>query len=139
MSETHVISALKSKRAELSGILAQLERQVTQHREGLAHIDATILLFDPEAKPGAIKPKAQRRRNVWFGQNECIRAIYDVLRTASEPMTTRAITERIMAAKGISGEGKTPEKIAKTVLGSLNRAKDVERLTVGGAVAWRVA
>ena len=138
MSETHVVSALKSKRAELSGILQQLERQVTHHREGLAHIDATILLFDPEAKPGEIKPKAQRRRNVWFGQNECIRAIYDVLRTATEPMTTRAITERVMAAKGIVAEGNAPELITKTVLGSLNRAKDVERMTVGGTVAWQV-
>jgi hypothetical protein len=138
MSETHVISALVAKRAELSGILQQLERQVAQHREELTHLDATILLFDPDAKPSSIKPRAQRQRNAWFGPNECIRAIYDVLRSALEPMTTREITERIMTAKGIPDEGRTPELVAKTVLGSLNRAKDVERMVVGGAVAWRV-
>lgn len=139
MAETHVVSALKSKRAELSGIIQQLEQQIARHREGLAHIDATILLFDPDAKPAEIKPRRQVARNTWFGQNECIRAIYDVLRSAPEPMTTRAISERIMATKGIPGEGRTAELIAKTVLGSLNRAKDVERMVVGGAVVWRVA
>jgi hypothetical protein len=139
VSEPHVISALKSKRAELSGILHQLERQIAGHREGLAHLDATILLFDPDAIPADIKPRAQRQRNVWFGQNECIRAIYDVLRSAPEPMTTRAITERVMAARGIPDEGRTHDLIAKTVFGSLTRAKDVERTVAGGAVVWKVA
>jgi hypothetical protein len=138
MAETHVISALRGKRAELAGVLAQLELQIAGHRAGLAHLDATILLFDPEADPAGIKPKVTRQRNTWFRQNECIRAIYDVLRAAPEPITTRAITERIMAARGIPDEGRTAELIGKTVLGSLNRAKDVERAVSGGAVVWRV-
>jgi hypothetical protein len=83
-------------------------------------------------------PRAARERSAWLGHGECARAIYDVLRSAPEPMTTRAITERIMAANGIPGEARTHELIAKTVLRSLNRAKDVERSVIGGAVAWRV-
>jgi hypothetical protein len=139
VSETHVISALRSKRAELSGTLKQLERQVAQQREGLAHLDATILLFDPDASPTLIKSREPRARNTWFRQNECIRAVYDVLRSAPAPMTTREIVERVMAAKGISAAGRTHELIAKTVLGSLNRAKDIERLEIDGAVVWRIA
>jgi hypothetical protein len=138
MAETHVVSALVAKRAELSGIIQRIERQLAGHRDSLAHLDATILLFDPDAKPSGIKPKTTRQRNTWFRQNECIRAIYDVLRSAPEPMTTRAIAERIIAAKGIPDEGRAHELIAKTVLGSLNRAKDVERSVSGGAVVWRV-
>ena len=138
MTESHVVSVLKSKRAELAGELLQLERQTVERRTALAHLDATILMFDPEAKPSQIKPRRQVARNNWFGPNECIRAIYDVLRQAPEPMTTRDVAERIMAAKNIPREGRAPELIAKIVLAALHRAKDVERVVIGGTVVWRV-
>src|SRR5580658_7750487 len=109
MAETHVISALRGKRAELAGVLQQLELQMAGHRAGLAHLDATILLFDPEAKPSEIKPKATRQRNSWFGHGECARAVYDVLRPASEPMTTRQITDRVMADRRIPDEDRNVE------------------------------
>lgn len=139
MADQIAIAALVAKRAELSGIIQRIERQLAAHRDSLAHLDATILLFDPEAKPSGIKPKATRERNAWFGHGECSRAIYDVLRSASEPMTTRQITDRIMADRGIPGDGRNVELVGKTVLGSLGRLPGVERVAIGNAVAWRVA
>jgi hypothetical protein len=139
MAETHVVSALVAKRAELSGIIQRIERQLAAHRAGLAHLDATILLFDPEAKPSGIKPKATRERHAWFGHGECSRAIYGALRSASEPMTTRQITDRIMVERAIPDEGRNVELVGKTVLGSLGRLPGVERVPIGNAVAWKVA
>jgi hypothetical protein len=139
MAETQVISALRSKRAELAGVLAKLERQIAGHRAGLAHLDATILLFDPEAKPSEIKPKAPRQRNAWFGHGECARAVYDALRGAAEPMTTRQIADRVMADRGISAEDRNVELVGKMVFRPLGRLQGLERMVVGGAIVWRVA
>src|SRR6202035_4694878 len=117
-------------------IIQRIEQQLAGHRDSLSHLDATILLFDPDAKPSGIKPKATRDRNAWFGHGECSRAIYDVLRSASEPMTTRQITDRIMADRRIPDEGRNVELVGKTVLGSLGRLPGVERVANGNAVAW---
>jgi hypothetical protein len=138
MAESHVLSALRTKRAELSGVIQRIERQLAGHRGSLSNIDATILLFDVEAKPSGIKPKAARERNAWFGHGECSRAIYGVLRSASEPMTARQITDRIMADRGIPGDGRNVELVGKTVLGSLGRLQGLGRMEVGRAVAWRI-
>ena len=51
MGELHVIGALRTKRAELAGTLRQLEQQLVQQRANLAHLDATMRLFDPNLQP----------------------------------------------------------------------------------------
>jgi hypothetical protein len=51
MAELHVVSALRNKRAELAGVVRQLEQQLAQQRTNLAHLDATMQLFDPDIRP----------------------------------------------------------------------------------------
>ena len=51
MAEPHVIGALRNKRAERAGMLRQLEQQLVQQRANLAHVDATMRLFDPDMRP----------------------------------------------------------------------------------------
>ena len=60
MAEPHVISALSNKRAELAGIVSQLQRQLGQQQANLAHLDATMRLFDPDIRPNKIRAKQQR-------------------------------------------------------------------------------
>ena len=104
MGEPHVISSLSNKRAELAGIVSQLERQLGQQQANLAQLDATIRLFDPNVRPGRIRPKQQRARSVWFRPGECQRLIYDELRDAAQPMTTRQLAEQIMRVKAMPME-----------------------------------
>ena len=66
MAEPHVIGALRNKRAELAGMLRQLEQQLAQQRANLAHVDATMRLFDPDMRPKDMHPKQPRTRNAWF-------------------------------------------------------------------------
>ena len=47
MREASVISSLREKRLEVTGMLEGLERQVDACRVDLAHLEATIRLFDP--------------------------------------------------------------------------------------------
>ena len=141
MGEPHVISALSNKRAELAGIVSQLERQLGQQQAALAHLDATMRLFDPDIRPNKIRPKRQRTRSVWFRPGECLRLIYDELRDAVQPMMTRELAERIMRAKAMPmADDRQRELVQKTILGSLNRAKEtIARVEAEGVVSWRLA
>ena len=141
MSEPHGISALSSKRAELAGIVNQLERQLTQQQANLAHLDATMRLFDPDIRPNRIRPRQQRARNVWFRPGECLRLIYDGLREAAHPMTTHQLAERIIRVKALPiADDRQRALVQKTILGSLNRAKEtIVRIEAGGIVRWRLA
>jgi hypothetical protein len=140
MAEPHVIGALRNKRAELAGTLRQLEQQLAGHRANLAHLDATMRLFDPKIRPKDIRPRRVQERNVWFRQGECLRLIYDELREATQPVTTRELAERIMRVKAISAaDDHQRELLQKTLLGSLNRAKEtIERVETAGVVSWRL-
>ena len=140
MAEPHVIGALRNKRAELAGMLRQLEQQLGQQRANLAHVDATMRLFDPDIRPKDIRPKQPRERNAWFRPGECLRLIYDELREATQPVTTRELAERIMRLKAIpAAENDRRERVQKTLLASLNRAKEtIARVETAGVVRWRL-
>lgn len=140
MAELHVIGALRNKRAELDGILRQLEQQLAQQRANLAHVDATMRLFDPDIRPKDIRPKQPRERNAWFRQGECLRLIYDQPREATQPVTTRELAERIMRVKAIPpADDQRRERVQKTLLASLNRAKQtIARVEIAGVVRWRL-
>ena len=140
MAETHVIGALRNKRAELAGMLRQLEQQLVQQRANLAHLDAAMRLFDPQIRPNEIRPKQPRERNAWFRPGECLRLIYDELREAIQPMTTRELTERIMRVKAMpTANDRRRAAIQKTLLASLNRAKQtIARVETAGVVRWRL-
>jgi hypothetical protein len=141
MGEPHVISALSNKRAELAGIVIQLERQLGLQQANLAHLDATMRLFDPDIRPNTIRPKQQRARRAWFRPGECLRLIYDELRDAVQPMSTRELAERIMRVKAMPmADDRQRGLVQKTVLGSLNRAKQtIMRVEIAGVVSWRLS
>jgi hypothetical protein len=88
MTNTHVISALRLKRAEISGHVHDLEKRIARQRANLANLDATIKLFSPGTNPDAIPPKRVYRRTGYFAHNELSRLTQDVLRTASGPLTS---------------------------------------------------
>jgi hypothetical protein len=140
MAEQHVINALQNKRAELADMLRQLEQQLAQQQTDLAHLEATMRLFDPNIQPEEIHPRQQHTRNVWFRPGECLRLIYDELRDVTQPVTTRELAERIMRVKAMpTTNDHHREMIQKTLLGSLNRAKEtIARVEIAGVVSWQL-
>ena len=136
MAELRVMDALPEKRFKPSGVVSRLE----QHRGSLARLDATMRLFDPNLLSRDADPAPQRARVSWFRPGECRRLICDVLRGAPQPLATRELAERVMAARGTpAGDNRTRALIQKTVLASMSRAKGtVERTEGAGVVSWRV-
>jgi hypothetical protein len=140
MAEMHVVSALRNERAELAGMVGQLEQQLARQRTNLAHLDATMRLLDPDIRSQEIRAKQQRARSAWFRQGECLRRIHDELRNAAQPLTTRDLAERIMRAKAVpASDDCSRELIQKAVLGLLNRVKEtIARVEATRVVSWRL-
>jgi hypothetical protein len=97
MSETHVISALRSKRAELDGELRQTEKRIIQLRADLQSIDGAIRVFDPSLAPQTIRPKLKRAAPTHFRHGQFSKAVLDTIRRATGPMTVREIASQIVA------------------------------------------
>ncbi len=66
MAQSHVVSALVNKRAEIAGVIARTEQLLGKFRADLVHFDATLRLFAPELEPKAIPAKRIRQSDRWF-------------------------------------------------------------------------
>src|ERR1700732_844011 len=130
MAEPHVVSALRTKRAEISAYIVDLGRKINRQRAALANVDATIRLFSPGTNPDAIPPKRAYRRTRYFAHNELSRLTQDAMRTASRPLTSAEIAAAVMQAKDMAADDAAfKEIIAERVLTVLRR------LAKRGAVA----
>jgi hypothetical protein len=145
MGKPHVISALTDEIAKVSGIIKQLETEISRYQGVLAHLRATLRHFSPEYAVSAIKPRPPRNRNRWFKHGECAAMSLDALRTAQGAVTTREIADQILAAKGFEPtDVLARDYIQKSALKSLNTAHKkglVQRIGGGRGTAtnWTVA
>ena len=141
MAEPHVISALRAKRAELSGDLIAAQKRLEKLRDDLDAVDRTLRVFDPRQHPEKIRPVVKRKGDRMFGYGECTRAILNALRDAPEPMTTAELAERVALDCRIATEA--PD-VAATLLarvqgraGEAGQARGCERRGEAGAVVYR--
>ena len=57
----YALAALKDRRARIAGEIFALKKQIQAKLGQMAHLDATMVLFDPEAHPSTAA--ADRRRH----------------------------------------------------------------------------
>lgn len=147
MSESHVVTGLVAKRAELTGQIEHFQAQIRQLSMDVDHVDATLLLFNPDYDLLSIKPKGIRSMNPWFLKGEITRLTLEALRTASAPLSTCDITDALIALKGIAIAGtKERDRLTKSLLGALQmmRKRGVVEITGrikgpgGGPILWRL-
>jgi hypothetical protein len=77
------------------------------------------------------------RREALFGRGELFRTVIAVLREANEPLTTRQITERVMATKG---KALKPGRLSKEWINRVRhvlRKLPLDRTMVEGIQVWR--
>lgn len=144
MAEPHVVTALRAKRAEISGHIADLERKLARHRAGLANIDSTIRLFAPGLDPDSIPPKRTYRRTRYFAKGELTRRVLSALRQAAgQPMTAATIVRGTMTDKGFpADEGALSAAVTEMVLTVLRRLCKRGTVTKSGAsrnAQWSLA
>jgi hypothetical protein len=139
MADPHVISALKQKRAELSGELLAAEKRIVQLRADIRSLDAAIKIFDPTSEPHTIRPILRRKKPTLIPRGQCSRAVLDMLRHADNPMTAREIAAQLAARYQIdsSNMGAIKTLVAK-VRNTLTRQKGLVSELRGDTKAWRV-
>ncbi len=93
MVEPHIMNALRNKRLEVAGLVSDLEQRLLLHRADLSHLDATMRLFGPDIRPGEHPSKRLGASVIGFRHGECLRLVYDALRDAPHPITTRASSQ----------------------------------------------
>lgn len=105
-SNKYAVAALKDRRATLAGEIVQFKQGIQYREEQLAHLDATLRILDPEYRADTIAPKRLRRVKL-FGNGELNRLIIDALRRADgKALSTPAVADSIIAAKGYGSEAK---------------------------------
>lgn len=142
MAETHVISALTNKRAEVSGEIKHYEKLLKKSKLDLQSIDQTIHIFDENYDLRTIRAKRVSSER-YFKNGEAKTMILDVLRTATEPMNTTNISKKIAFDKGIDSEEDFDlERFSKVVLASLTRCETselIERVGKDGlSILWQI-
>jgi hypothetical protein len=119
MSTTHIVSALQTKRAELSGEVLATQKRLEKLRDDLDAVDRTLRIFDPTLSPESIRPVVKRKGDKLFAYGECTRAIANALRTASGPMRAQQIAEQVALDCRVKTESPA---IAETLLARVNGA-----------------
>jgi len=148
MAESHVVSGLVAKHAELAGLIQFHRTEIERVASDLKHLDATLKLFAPEmdlrslgskrvnsSRTGGFKRFESRESHTW---------VLDQLREAVEPLTTVIMAERIIIAKGLEESRELRTSIQRTLTGTLRRlekrglVEDAGRAENGLTVLWRI-
>jgi len=142
MAETHVLSALTKKRSEVSGEIKYYEKLLKKSKLNLQSIDQTIHLFDESYDLRTIKAKRVHKER-YFRTGEAKVLILDMLRTATEPMSTNNIAKKIAFNRGFDNEeGFDVNHFQKIIFASLERCENnglIERVGKEGlAIVWQI-
>jgi hypothetical protein len=112
-------------------------------REALAHIDATLRLFDPTLAVSKIQGKRPQTRSKLFAPGERSRLCREVLRDAVEPLSAEAILRQIAAARGIDmNDDRLRSELIARFLQTLHRLAEsgaVARVGRGIGVLWTIS
>lgn len=142
MAQSHVMSGLIAKRAELAGQLEHHQAKVRQLVMEVDAVDQTLRLFDPDIELAEIKPKPLPPRHAAY-KGEVARIVLSTLREAGRPCSTEELTMHVMAERGMNTADKRLMKTVMKRVGSClrhHRSKGLLRSTQGhGArLQWEV-
>ncbi len=142
MAETHVISALTKKRAELRGDIIHYKSLIASLDKDLSNIDATIRIFEPDYNFGNTKP-TNKHRNKFFETGEAKVLILDTLRELDKPTKTDDLAHIIATKKSLEFSSEREQrpfnKSIINVLGTLENNNLVERIGKEGlTLIWKI-
>ena len=146
MAESHVVTALISKRAELAGLIEHHQKEMERLAGDLAHLDATLKLFSPspEIDLRTIRAKAYRIRSRFFRPGECQRLVLDIFREAQgAALSSRQIGQALVARQGLEPTTVMIEQMRKNAIGVVHRLERTGTLIPAGrdghGATWAVA
>ena len=100
-SKPNVLHALTRKRAEIAGRIEHNQLELRRLIGELDHLDSTIRIFDSSIDIGRNKSRPVPPRHAAF-KGEVTRVVFDCLREAIGPVTSRDIALRVMTGRGLN-------------------------------------
>lgn len=142
MADSHVISALVKKRAELRGDIIHYKQLIATLDKDLQTIDATIKIFDVDYDISSIKPVI-KSRNRFFNNGEAKVLVLEVLKNSEIALSTDKIADIIAIKRNLSFENKTDKSnFQKSILLALNTCLSngiVEKVSKDGlSIVWKI-
>ena len=142
MADSHVISALSTKRGEILGSINHYKQIISSLDKDLTNIDATIKIFEPDYKFGSEKI-VNKHRNRFFNNGEAKVLVLEVLKSNKLPLSTDKLSEIIAVNKNLSFENKTDKSnFQKSILLALNTCLSndiVEKVSRDGlSIVWEI-
>jgi len=86
--------------ADLGGQIHRNRQEAKSLANAMRHVEAVIKLFNPTYNVRRISARRRNKANTWFKRGMMGRAVLDVLKAATEPLSAKAIAERLLLAKG---------------------------------------
>jgi hypothetical protein len=105
MTDTHVVSALKTKRIQVASQIESLQGQLRQAVMDLDHVEAALRLFDPGVDLTALPPRKVAPVS-YDTKGDTGRIILETLRTSMRPLTTAQVCDAVMLARGLDTNDK---------------------------------
>jgi hypothetical protein len=145
MAEPQIINTLNAKRVEIETYIRATERRLAQARADLAHVNASIRIFQTKRDETTQFPVYMKLGKM-FRRNELPTLIRDALQSAPEhALDTRELALAIMAAKGWDATDKAlavsvGARVVQTLSERKRRSGDI--LSAGkraGVNVWRLA
>jgi len=108
----NTVAGLISKHAELVALRDRYKAEIKKLTVDIDHLDAAIRLFDPNADTYAIREYVTKHR---AEKGSVKRFVLNSFREASEPLTSRQITEMWASDRGLVADDATLTTIRKRI------------------------
>lgn len=134
----YVVSGLVKRRAELAGKIEAMHEELRKMLADLETLDHALSIFDPSIPAETIKPKAFRPPSDWSNYGQMTRVVLNILRSSSEPLTTRDVALQMLVERALNKDDKRLLNLmTKRVAVALRRQRDVEVVrSVQGPGMW---
>jgi hypothetical protein len=134
------IAALSRKRAEIAGLIADMEKRLAEHRADLVHIDNALRLMNSPISGDAIPARKPRPRNTgYFVHGELSRRIYEALRQ-QETVSGAELADIALVDKSINDKTVRATFVTRFLvrLDQMVLRGHIERIGSGNGVRWRL-
>jgi hypothetical protein len=98
MAEPQVLSTLHAKRCEIERHIKEAEKRLKQARHDLAHVNATIRLFEVNGETKQFPAYVMLKQ--MFPRGDLARLCKEALAASEDSMDTRQLALHVMAEKG---------------------------------------
>jgi hypothetical protein len=132
------LNTLTQLHAELAGKIETNRKSGDKLRSQMVQVEAVMKMLDPDFNARAISAKRRNVGNPWFKRGTLYRAVVDALRRATVPMTTREISDTLLAGKTPIATRRQEASLQAAILAALRKRSGKSVVGEGNPTKWRL-